>query len=263
MTASSLVQKDKQYLLHPYTDAVQHQQKGPLIIERGEGILRFDEQGKDYIEGMSGLWSVALGFNNARLIEAAHKQLSSLPFYHLFSHKSHRPSIELAEKLIEMAPVPMSKVFFTNSGSEANDTVVKLVWFLNNALGRPQKKKFIARQNAYHGITVASASLTGLPANHRGFDLPLPGFLHVGCPHHYRHARPGESEEAFATRLADELEQTILAEGADTIAAFIGEPLMGAGGVIVPPRTYWQKIQAVLRSPTAHREAETAKAHRG
>lgn len=247
MTASSLVQKDKQYLLHPYTDAVQHQQKGPLIIERGEGIFVFDEQGKDYIEGMSGLWSVALGFNNARLIEAAHKQLSSLPFYHLFSHKSHRPSIELAEKLIEMAPVPMSKVFFTNSGSEANDTVVKLVWFLNNALGRPQKKKFIARQNAYHGITVASASLTGLPANHRGFDLPLPGFLHVGCPHHYRNARPGESEEAFATRLADELEQTILAEGADTIAAFIGEPLMGAGGVIVPPRTYWQKIQAVLR----------------
>ncbi|MNQ20104.1 L-Lysine-8-amino-7-oxononanoate aminotransferase [compost metagenome] len=138
-------------------------------------------------------------------------------------------------------------MFFTNSGSEANDTVVKMVWYLNNALGKPAKKKFISRVNGYHGITVASASLTGLPGNQRGFDLPLPGFLHVGCPHHYRHAQPGESEEQFADRLAAELEQKILAEGAETIAAFIGEPLMGAGGVIVPPRTYWEKIQRVCR----------------
>ncbi|OHC47675.1 MAG: aminotransferase [Pseudomonadales bacterium RIFCSPLOWO2_02_FULL_63_210] len=244
---SSLPEKDIQYQLHPYTNARLHQEVGPLIIERGEGIYVYDDQGKGYIEAMSGLWSAALGFSNQRLIAAAEQQLRTLPFYHLFSHKSHRPSIELAEKLIEMAPVPMSKVFFTNSGSEANDTVVKMVWYLNNALGKPAKKKFISRVNGYHGITVASASLTGLPGNQRGFDLPLPGFLHVGCPHHYRHAQPGESEEQFADRLAAELEQKILAEGPETIAAFIGEPLMGAGGVIVPPRTYWEKIQRVCR----------------
>ncbi|MCQ4346692.1 aspartate aminotransferase family protein [Pseudomonas stutzeri] len=245
--SQSLQEKDIHYQLHPYTNARLHQEQGPLIIERGEGVYVYDEQGKDYIEGMSGLWSAALGFSNQRLIRAAQQQLETLPFYHLFSHKAHRPSIELAEKLIQMAPVPMSKVFFTNSGSEANDTVVKLVWYRNHALGKPEKKKFIARTNAYHGITVASASLTGLPANHRGFGLPLPGFLHVGCPHHYRYALPGESEEQFADRLAAELEQTILAEGPETIAAFIGEPLMGAGGVIVPPHTYWTKVQQVCR----------------
>ncbi len=244
---SSLLKKDIQYQLHPYTNARLHQEVGPLIIERGEGIYVYDDQGKGYIEAMSGLWSAALGFSNQRLIAAAEQQLRTLPFYHLFSHKSHRPSIELAEKLIEMAPVPMSKVFFTNSGSEANDTVVKMIWYLNNALGKPTKKKFISRINSYHGITVASASLTGLPGNQRGFDLPLPGFLHVGCPHHYRCAQLGESEEQLADRLAAELEQKILAEGPETVAAFIGEPLMGAGGVIVPPRTYWEKIQRVCR----------------
>ncbi|VXA97419.1 Putrescine--pyruvate aminotransferase [Pseudomonas sp. 8AS] len=243
----TLADKDRQYHLHPYTNARLHEQVGPLLIERGEGVYVYDEQGKQYLEAMSGLWSAALGFSNQRLIAAAEQQLRTLPFYHVFGHKAHRPSIELAEKLIEMAPVPMSKVFFTNSGSEANDSVVKLVWYYNNARGKPLKKKFISRQNAYHGITVASASLTGLAANQRGFDVPLPGFLHVGCPHHYRHALPGESEEQFADRLAAELEQRILSEGAETIAAFIGEPLMGAGGVIVPPRTYWQKIQAVCR----------------
>lgn len=244
---SSIKDKDIQYQLHPYTNARLHQEVGPLIIERGDGIYVYDDQGKPYIEAMAGLWSAALGFSNQRLIKAAEQQLKTLPFYHLFNHKSHRPSIELAEKLIEMAPVPMSKVFFTNSGSEANDSVVKMVWYLNNALGKPAKKKFISRINGYHGITIASASLTGLPGNQRGFDLPLPGFLHVGCPHHYRFAHTGESEEQFASRLAAELEQRILAEGADTIAAFIGEPLMGAGGVIVPPRTYWEKIQKICR----------------
>lgn len=141
----------------------------------------------------------------------------------------------------------MSKVFFTNSGSEANDTVVKMIWYRNNAIGKPAKKKFISRLNAYHGITTVSASLTGLPVNQRGFDVPLPGFLHVGCPHHYRHAKPDETEEQFADRLAAELESVILREGPETVAAFYGEPLMGAGGVIVPPRTYWDKIQAVCR----------------
>ncbi|QQN75525.1 aspartate aminotransferase family protein [Croceicoccus sp. YJ47] len=243
----SLAEKDVQHQLHPYTDARLHQEVGPLIIDRGEGVYVFDDQGKRYIEAMSGLWSVALGFSNERLIKAAEQQLRKLPFYHIFTHKAHSPSIELAEKLIELAPVPMSKVFFTNSGSEANDTVVKMIWYRNNAIGKPAKKKFISRLNAYHGITTVSASLTGLPVNQRGFDVPLPGFLHVGCPHHYRHAKPDETEEQFADRLAAELESVILREGPETVAAFYGEPLMGAGGVIVPPRTYWDKIQAVCR----------------
>lgn len=243
----SLAEKDVQHQLHPYTDARLHQEVGPLIIDRGEGVYVFDDQGKRYIEAMSGLWSVALGFSNERLIKAAEQQLRKLPFYHIFTHKAHSPSIELAEKLIELAPVPMSKVFFTNSGSEANDTVVKMIWYRNNTIGKPAKKKFISRLNAYHGITTVSASLTGLPVNQRGFDVPLPGFLHVGCPHHYRHAKPDETEEQFADRLAAELESVILREGPETVAAFYGEPLMGAGGVIVPPRTYWDKIQAVCR----------------
>ena len=145
-----------------------------------------------------------------------------------------------------MAPVPMSKVHFTNSGSEANDTVIKLLWYRSNAMGQPQRKKIISRIRGYHGVTVASASLTGLPNNHRSFDLPIPQVLHAGLPHWMSQHREGEDEEAFATRLADELEAMIQAEGPDTIAAFIGEPVMGAGGVVVPPRTYWEKIQAVL-----------------
>lgn len=246
-TNLTLEQKDVKHHLHPYTDARLHESTGPLIIERGEGIHVFDTQGKKYIEAMSGLWSVALGFSNQRLIEAAEKQLRTLPFYHLFTSKAHVPSIELAEKLVEMAPVPMSKVFFTNSGSEANDTVVKLLWYRNNALGLRGKKKFISRANAYHGITAVSASLTGLPANQRGFDVPLPGFLHVSCPHFYRYGKPGETEELFADRLAQELDELIIKEGAESVAAFYAEPLMGAAGVIVPPATYWEKIQKVCR----------------
>jgi 4-aminobutyrate--pyruvate transaminase len=146
-----------------------------------------------------------------------------------------------------MAPVKMSKVFYTNSGSEANDTAVKLVWYYNNAIGRPNKKKIISRVKAYHGITIGAGSLTGLPLNHRDFDLPIANILHTSCPHHYRFGRDGESEEDFATRMAQDLEELILREGPDTVAAFIGEPLMGAGGVIVPPRTYWEKIQKVCR----------------
>jgi len=196
---------------------------------------------------MAGLWSVALGFNEKRLVEAAHRQMQALLFYHVFSAKSHGPSIDLAEKLVKLAPVPMSKVFFTNSGSEANDTVLKLIAYRSNALGQPQRKKMISRLRAYHGVTIASASLTGLPNNHRSFDLPLPNVLHTGSPHFYKDGAAGESEEAFATRRAEELEALILKEGPETIAAFFGEPVMGAGGVIVPPATYWDKIQAVLK----------------
>ena len=239
--------RDIAYHLHPYTNAKKHREVGPLVIDRGEGIHVYDLAGNRYIEAMAGLWSVAVGFNDRRLVDAATRQMQKLPFYHNFSHKSHGPLIDLAEKLVTMMPVPMSKAFFTNSGSEANDTAMKMIWYRANAMGEPNRKKIISRERAYHGVTIASGSLTGLPANHRSFDLPIAGILRTGSPHHWRDALPGESEEAFATRRAEELEALILAEGPETIAAFFGEPVMGAGGVVVPPATYWEKIQAVLR----------------
>ena len=239
--------RDIAYHFHPVTNAVRHEQIGPMIIERGKGIHVYDDQGKEYIEGLAGLWSVAVGFGEERLARAAYEQMRKLPYYHSFGHKSHPAVIDLAERLVKMAPKGITKAFFTNSGSEANDTAVKLVWYYNNARGRPEKKKIISRQRAYHGITIVAASLTGLPANHRDFDVPLDKFLHVSCPHYWRFGAPGESEEDFATRLAQELDDLIVREGPETVAAFIGEPLMGAGGVIVPPRTYWEKVQAVLR----------------
>ncbi|MBI1778693.1 MAG: aspartate aminotransferase family protein [Proteobacteria bacterium] len=232
--------------LHPYTNLLKHEQEGPLIITRGNGVKVYDDAGKEYIEAMAGLWCASLGFSEKRLADAAYKQLQKLPYYHSFAHKQHDVSIDLAEKLLSMAPVPMSKVFFANSGSEANDTVVKMVWYFNNALGRHKKKKIISRLRGYHGVTVASASLTGLPNNHRDFDLPIANIIHTDCPHHYRYGQPGESEEAFATRMAENLEKLILAEGPDTCAAFIAEPVMGAGGVITPPATYFEKIQKVI-----------------
>ena len=245
--ANSARARDIAYYLHPYTNLKVHEKEGPLVITKGKGIYVYDENGKAYIEGLAGLWCTALGFDEERLVEAAMAEMRKLPYYHSFSHMSHDVGIDLAEKLVQMAPVPMSKVFFTNSGSEANDTAVKLVWYYNNALDRPGKKKIISRIKAYHGVTVASASLTGLPNNHRDFDLPIANILHTDCPHHYRFAEPGESEEAFATRMAENLEKMILEEGPETVAAFIAEPVMGAGGVFVPPPTYFEKVQAVLK----------------
>jgi 4-aminobutyrate---pyruvate transaminase len=242
---SNLATRDVETLLHPYVNLASFRDNGPLIIERGQGVYVYDTDGKAYIEGMAGLWCTALGYGNEELVEAAATQMRKLSFAHLFTGRSHDPAIELAEKLKEIAPVPISKTFFCNSGSEANDTQVKLLWYFNNALGRPKKKKFVSRIKGYHGVTVVAASLTGLPANHRDFDLPLPGFLHTSCPHHYRFAQDGESEEDFATRLAAELDALIVNEGPDTVAAFIAEPVMGAGGVIVPPKTYFEKIMAV------------------
>ncbi len=240
--------RDIANVLHPYTDHHAHAKNGPLVIARGEGVRVWDDQGKDYIEAVAGLWCASLGFDNKRLAEAAYAQMKKLPFYHGFTSKSHEPMIDLAEMLIERAPVPMSKVFFANSGSEANDTAIKMIWYLNNALGRPTKKKIIGRLKAYHGITVASGSVTGLPANHKMFDLPVSDrFFHVSTPHHYHGANPGESEEDYATRLAAEVDALIEREGPDTVAAFFAEPVMGAGGVILPPATYFEKIQAVLR----------------
>jgi 4-aminobutyrate--pyruvate transaminase len=245
---SNLAVRDIETLVHPYTNLAALRETGPLILERGQGVFVYDNEGKAYIEGMAGLWCTALGYGNEELVEAAAAQMRKLPFGHLFTAKSHDPAIELAEKLKEIAPVPTSKVFFCNSGSEANDTQVKLVWYMNNALGRPRKKKIISRLKAYHGVTVAAASLTGLPNNHLDFDLPIAGILHAGCPHHYRFARAGESEDDFARRLADELDELIRREDPETVAAFIAEPVMGAGGVIVPPESYFREVTKVCRT---------------
>ena len=242
---SNLAARDVETLIHPFTNLASFRDTGPLILERGEGSWVFDGDGKPYLEGMAGLWCTALGYSNRELVDAAMEQFRKLPFQHLFSGRSHDPAIELAEKLKEIAPVPMSKVFFTASGSEANDTQVKLVWYINNALGRPKKKKIIARLKAYHGVTIASGSLTGLPLNHADFDLPIAGILHTSCPHHYRFAQARESEEEFSTRLAAELDEMIEKEGPDTVAAFIAEPVMGAGGALIPPAGYFAKVQAV------------------
>ncbi len=246
-SANSAFRRDIAHILHPYTNLKKHEQNGPLIITRGEGIRVIDEQGKAYIDGLAGLWCASLGFSERRLVDAAQRQLEALPYYHGFAHKSHEPGIDLAERILSLVPVPMSKVFFNNSGSEANDSAIKMVWYYNNARGRHRKKKIISRVKAYHGVTVATASLTGLPNNHRDFDLPISRIRHADCPHHYRFAKRGENEEDFATRLAESLDGQIAREDPETVAAFIAEPVMGAGGVIVPPRTYFEKIQKVLK----------------
>ncbi|TCT09282.1 4-aminobutyrate--pyruvate transaminase [Tepidamorphus gemmatus] len=243
---SNLAVRDIETVLHPYTNLDKHRQTGPLVLERGKGIYVYDSTGKQYIEGMAGLWCTSLGYGNEELVEAAAEQMRRISFTHLFAGKSHDPAIELAEKLKAIAPNDASKVFFVSSGSEANDTQVKMIWYINNALGRPNKKKIISRHRGYHGVTIASASLTGLPANHADFDLPLPGILHTDAPHPYRSRQDGESDADLATRLADSLEAMILREGPETVAAFIAEPVMGAGGVIIPPATYYEKVQAVL-----------------
>lgn len=243
---TNLQTRDIEAVLHPYTPLHKLKTNGPLVIERGEGVFVYDTQGKDYIEGMSGLWCAGLGFGDEEMVEAATQQLRTLPYYHLFGAKGMEPAIELAEKLKEIAPVPISKVFFTSSGSEANDTQVKLAWYMNNALGRPNKKKIISRQKAYHGVTIMAASLTGLPYNHIGWDLPVDRVVHTDCPHFYRFGEAGETEEQFVARLVKSLRDLIEREGPDTIAAMIAEPIMGAGGVIVPPATYFAEIQKVL-----------------
>ncbi|MBI2206985.1 MAG: aspartate aminotransferase family protein [Candidatus Rokubacteria bacterium] len=247
MQVSSTGRRDIAYQLHPFTNLHQHEAQGPLVITSGKGIYVYDDAGREYLEGLSGLWCTGLGFGEERLVEAAARQMRRLPYYHQFGSKAHDVAITLAERLIKLMPVPMSKVFFNNSGSEANETAVKIVWYYNNARGRHRKKKIVSRQRAYHGTTIAAASLTGLAASHRDFDLPLPQIRHADCPYFYRYGKPGETEEQFATRMAESLDALIQREDPDTVAAFIAEPVMGAGGVIVPPRTYFEKVQAVLK----------------
>lgn len=243
----TLSELDRRYLFHPFTALAAHEKNGPpMVITRGQGVWLEDETGKRYIDGMAGLWCVNVGYGRPEIAEALRAQALKLSYFHSFSGNATEAPILLAERLINMAPVPMSKVFFGNSGSDANDTQVKLVWYYNNARGLPNKKKIIARERGYHGVTIMSASLTGLPGLHSGFDLPLGFVSRTTAPRPFWEGH-GLTAEAFVAKLADDLEQLILAEGPDSIGAMIMEPVMGAGGVIVPPEGYYPAIQAVLR----------------
>jgi 4-aminobutyrate--pyruvate transaminase len=243
---NSATARDAASMIHGFTNLAEHRRNGATIMTGGKGIYVYDESGREYIEAAAGMWCTSLGFGEEELIEAAIEQMRKLPYYHTLVAKSLTPAIDLATKLVELAPIPNARIYFALSGSEANDNLVKFVRYYNNAIGRPLKKKIIARRNGYHGSTLAASSLTGIPASHRAFDLPLPGFLHTDDPHYYRNALPGEDEAAFVARMAANLEALILTEGPDTVAAFIAEPVTGAGGVIVPPPGYYAAIQAVL-----------------
>jgi 4-aminobutyrate---pyruvate transaminase len=246
-TNLSLGQRDAERVVHGYTNLAQHRRDGARVIVSGKGVRVFDDAGKDYIEAASGMWCASLGFGEEALVEAATAQMRKLPYYHTLASKSVVPSIELAERLAALVPIANAKIYFAVSGSEANDFLVKFLWMYNNAIGRPEKKKVISRVNGFHGATIAATSLTGIKKNHLLFDLPLDRFMHVSDMHFYRQGEAGEIEEAFASRLAKELESMILHEGPDTVMAFMAEPVTGGGGVVLPPRTYYAKVQAVLR----------------
>ncbi|MFK7915082.1 MAG: aminotransferase [Pseudomonadales bacterium] len=242
----SLEAKDLAHVLHPTTNLAQHQRTGPAIHARAEGIYLWDSHGKQYIEGMAGLWCTALGYGEPELARVAEAQMRKLNYSQLFAGKTNEPSVLLAEKLKEMVPMDAGRVFFGLSGSDANDTQLKLMWYYHNAIGKPEKKKIISRIKGYHGVTVASGSLTGLPPYHAHFDLPIAGILHTDAPFYYRGGLDGESEAQFTDRLVGNLAALIEREGPETIAAFIAEPVLGAGGVIVPPAGYYEKVQSLL-----------------
>src|SRR3954471_13561427 len=219
----------------------------PLVLDHGKGVYVFDESGREYLEAAAGMWCVALGFGEEELVDAAQQQLRRLPYYHSLLNRTTGPAEELAAEIAALVPMRDAQVHFTVSGSEANDYAVKFLRYYNNAIGRPAKKKVIARYGGYHGATLVATSLTGMPRYHQLFDRPLPGILHTADPHFYRYGRPGETADAFAARLAAELEALILSEGPETIAAFVAEPVTGGGGVVVPPAGYYDAVQAVLR----------------
>ena len=244
---NSVQARDIASIVHPQTNLVQHLEQGPMVIERGQGCYVYDDNGTQYLDAAAGLWCASLGYASERLARVAYEQMRKLGYYHLYRGTTNEAGVDLAEKLLQIAPVPMSKVLFQCSGSEANDTAIKLVWYYHAAIGKPEKRKIIGRTMGYHGSTSASISASGKPDMHADFGLPFPGFLHTEYPHYYRFHHDGETEEQFAARMADALEALILREGPDTCAAFIAEPVMGAGGGLTPPRGYWEKMQAVIR----------------
>lgn len=246
MRDNSWESKADEFSLYGFTDLPSVHERGTVVVTHGKGPYIYDTHGRQYLDANSGLWNMVAGFDHPGLIKAAQDQYARFPGYHAFFGRMSDQTVLLSEKLVEVSPFESGKVFYTNSGSEANDTMVKILWFLHGAEGKPQKRKILTRINSYHGVTAVSASMTGKPYN-AVFGLPLPGFLHLGCPHYWRFGQPGETEEQFTARLAAELEATIIKEGADTIAGFFAEPVMGAGGVIPPSKGYFQAVAPILK----------------
>ena len=240
-------EQEKKYFINPYTNLKDIRKYGSLIIEKGRGIYVYDENNNKYIEGLAGLWCVALGFNNKRLIKAANKQLNLLPNYHSFTGKVPLTTLKLSEELVKISPKSLTKVLYANSGSESNDTAIKMAWYYQNALGRIKKKKIISRYRGYHGVTIMSGSLTGMDYAHKGFDMPRDFVVHTDSPHYYKDSLSQESSREFVNRLLKNLENLIIKEGADNIAAMILEPIQGAGGVIIPPDNYLKGVQKLLK----------------
>lgn len=246
----TIARLDRASVLHPFTQLKEFATGkigDPTIISGGKGIRIEDAQGRSYIDGFAGLYCVNIGYGRNEVAEAIARQAYRLAYYHTYAAHTTEELATLSDRLIRMAPGKPSKVFFGLSGSDANETQAKLVWYYNNLRGQPKKKKIISRERGYHGCSVISGSMTGMSFYHDHMDLPSPGILHTGAPHHYWGSEPGETEESFSRRRAAELEQLIVREGPETIGAFIAEPVLGTGGITPPPTGYWREIQVVLR----------------
>ena len=239
---------DRDYHLHPFTNLSAHAQTRPVIMTRARGARLWDSEGREYIDALAGLWCVNVGYGRPEIADAISEQARNLSYYHAFASMASVPPARLADRVINMAPQRMHRIFFGNTGSDANDTAIKIVWYFNNTLGRRRKKKIMARARAYHGVTVAAGSLTGLDGVHRDFDLPVFDVLRLRAPHFYWAEGNGVSEEEFCDVLVREVEEVIEKEGAETIAAFFAEPVMGAGGVIIPPEGYFERIRKILKA---------------
>jgi L-2,4-diaminobutyrate transaminase len=245
----TLEEMDRQSIVHPNTDLKAYASGAlgdPQIMETGHGIHIVDSKGQDLIDAFAGLYCVNVGYGRTEIAEAIYEQAKKLAYFHTYRGTSNEPLIRLSDRILRMAPENMSKIYYGMSGSDANETQVKIVWYYNNVLGRPNKKKIIARRFAYHGLTILSGSMTGIPSFHQSFDLPLDMVRHTTTPHYYRYADEGMSENDFAKKCAADLDALIEEEGPETVAAFIGEPVMGTGGIMPPPEGYWQEIQKVL-----------------
>ncbi len=239
---------DRDHFFHPSTHMAMHArgETPTRIIASGEGVYITDTNGRTSLDAFAGLYCVNVGYGRQKISDAIAEQAKNLAYYHAYVGHGTEASITLSKMIIDRAPKGMSRVYFGLSGSDANETNIKLIWYYNNILGRPEKKKIISRWRGYHGSGVMTGSLTGLELFHNLFDLPRAPILHTQAPYYFRRPDRSMSEEQFSQDCADKLEEMILAEGADTIAAFIGEPILGTGGIVPPPAGYWQKIQAVL-----------------
>jgi L-2,4-diaminobutyrate transaminase len=240
---------DRAYVFHPSSHLKGHAHGATpcRIMREGEGVHVTDRDGRESLDAFAGLYCVNVGYGRQEIADAVHMQMRELAYYHSYVGHSSEPVIELSRRIIEKAPDGMRRVYYGLSGSDANETQIKLVWYYNNVRGLPDKKTIISRERGYHGSGLMTGSLTGLPLFHKAFDLPFPQVRHTLCPHYWKYAEDGESELDFSRRCAAELERLILAEGPDTLAAFIGEPAMGTGGLIPAPEGYWAEIQKVLR----------------